>query len=49
MIIESENIITEVKEEVMDDDNLFVQEIHNSGDEENSTFVNYINIFEVKK
>ena len=50
MISESENIIyTEVKEEVVDDDDLFVQEINNSVYEENRTVLNYINIFEVKK
>ena len=49
MISESENIITEVKEEVVDDDDLFVQEINNSGYEENSTVVNYTNIFDIKK
>ena len=34
---ENENICTEVKEEGMDEVNLFVQEIHNSGDEENNS------------
>ena len=29
---ENDNICTEVKEEGIDDDNLFVQEIYNSGD-----------------
>jgi uncharacterized Zn-finger protein len=49
MISENENIITEVEEEVVDDDDLFVQEIDNSVYVENSTVVKYINIFEVKK
>ena len=34
MIIENENIITEVEEEVVDDNPLCVQEIHHFGDEE---------------
>ena len=43
----SENIVTEVKEGI-DDDALFVQEIHNSGDEENNTVANEIDIVEHK-
>ena len=34
---ENDNICTEVKEEVIDDDTLFVMETHNSGDEKNNT------------
>ena len=45
---ESDNIFTEVKEEGIDDDTLFVPEIHNSGDEENSTVVDDIDIVEHK-
>ena len=45
---ENYNICTEVKEEGIDDDTLFVQEIHNSGDEENNTVVDDINIVEYK-
>jgi hypothetical protein len=39
---------TEVKEEVIDDDNLFVQEIHNSEDGENNTVVDEIDIVQHK-
>ena len=45
---ENDNICTEIKEEGIHDDTLFVQEINNSGEEVNSTVVDYINIFEVK-
>jgi hypothetical protein len=45
---ENDNICTEVKEEVIDGDTLFVQEIHNSGDEENNTVVDEIDIVENK-
>jgi hypothetical protein len=45
--IESKNIVAELKEEEIDDDTLFVQEIHNSGDEENNT-VGVIDIVEHK-
>ena len=34
-----DNICTEVKKEGIDDDILFVQKIHNSGDEYNNTVV----------
>jgi hypothetical protein len=44
---ESENICTEIKEEGIHDDTLFVQEINNSGEEVNSTVIDYINIFEM--
>ena len=45
---ENDNICREVKEEEIDDDALFVQEIHNSGDEENNTVANEIDIVEHK-
>ena len=45
---ENDNIFSEVKEEVIDEDNLFFQEIHYSGDEENNTVVNDIDIVEHK-
>mgnify|MGYP001234753750 CR=1 FL=1 len=45
---ENNNICTEVKEERIDDDTLFVQEIQNSGDEENNTVVDEIDIVEHK-
>jgi uncharacterized Zn-finger protein len=44
----SQNIVTELKEEVIDDAILFVQEIHNSGDKENNTVVDEIDIVEHK-
>ena len=37
-----------MKEEEIDDDSLFVQEIHNSGDEENDTVVGDIDMVEHK-
>ena len=45
---ESQNIVTELKEEVIDDAILFVQEIHNSGYEENNTVGDDIDIVEHK-
>jgi hypothetical protein len=33
---ESKTIVAELEEEVIDDDTLFVQDIHDSGDEENT-------------
>ena len=50
MIIERENIITEVKEEGIDDeyDALSVREVHNSEDEKNNTAVDDIDIVEHK-
>ena len=45
---ENDNIYTGVKEEGIVDDNLCVQEIHNSGDEENNTVVDDIDIVEHK-
>ena len=45
---ESQNIVTELKEEVIDDAILFVQEIYNFGDEENNTVVDEIDIVEHK-
>ena len=44
----SENIVTEVKEEVIRDDSLCAQEINNSEDEENNTVVDDIDIVEHK-
>ena len=44
----SENIVTEVKEEVFDDVPLLFEEIHNSGDEENNTDVDDIDIVKHK-
>ena len=38
----------EIKEEVIDDDPLCVQEIHNSGDGENNTVVDDVDIVEHK-
>ena len=46
--IESQNIVAELKEEVIDDDTLLVEEIHNSGDEDNDTVVDDIDIIEHK-
>jgi hypothetical protein len=45
---ESKNIVAELKEEVIDGDTLPVQEIHNSGDEENNTLVDDIDVVEHK-
>ena len=45
---ESDYIVAELKEEVIDDDSLCVQEIQNSGDEENNTAVDDIDIVEHK-
>ena len=48
-MVERNNIITEVKQEVIDVDPLCVKEIDNSGDEENiSTVVHDIDILELK-
>ena len=44
----SENIVTEVKEEGIGYDTPCVQEIHNSGDEENNTVGDFIDIVEHK-
>jgi hypothetical protein len=44
----SENIVTEVKEEGIGYDTLPVQEIHNSGDEENNTVVDEMDIVDHK-
>ena len=44
--IENDNICTEIKNEGIDDDTLFVSEIHNSG--ENITFGDEIDIVEHK-
>ena len=41
---DNDNICTEVKQEVIDDDTLVVQEIHYSGDEENNTVGDDIDI-----
>ena len=45
---ENDNICTELKVEGIDDYNLFVQEIHNSGDEENNSVVGDIDIVQHK-
>ena len=45
---ESQNIVAELKEEVIYGDTLLVQEIHNSGDEENNTVVDDIDIVQHK-
>ena len=45
---ESQNIVTELKEEVIDDATLLVQKIYNFGDEENNTVVDEIDIVEHK-
>ena len=45
---ESDYIVTEIKEEGIDDDTLFVQEIHYSDDGENNTVVDIIDIVEHK-
>ena len=45
---ENDNICTEVKEEGIGDESLYVHEIHNSGDEENNTVVDDIDIVENK-
>ena len=44
----SENIVTEVKEEVIREDSLYAQKINNSEDEENNTVVDDIDIVEHK-
>jgi hypothetical protein len=45
---ENDNICTGVKEEGIDDDTLFVQELHNSGDKENNTVGDDIDIIQHK-
>ena len=45
---ESENIVIKLKEEVIRDDTLYVQEIHDSNNEENNTVVDDIDIVEHK-
>ena len=45
---ESDYIVTEVKEEVIDNDSLCVQEIHKLGDEENNTVFDDIDIVQRK-
>ena len=45
---ESQNIVAELKEEVIDYDPLCVQEIHNSNNEENNTVVDDIDIVQPK-
>ena len=46
--IKDENIVIEVKEEVIDDDPLNIQEIYKLGDGENKTFVDDIDIVQHK-
>ena len=45
---DNDNICTGIKEEGIDGDTLPVQEIHNSGDEENNTVVDDVDIVEHK-